>query len=169
VVEQEIAEMTDFIRRAESGDENTLSCLGLNFPRSLSPAYRAALVKMVLPWSRRTLALHHQGKAGLAPKFVEMEIAVLRLGDVGIVGMPCEPFCGIGRLIKENSPLPLAIPCGYTNASFGYVTDAPNTGDREYMSSFYRYTQYLPPYRKPAGNVLAREAVKTLKQFAKGK
>jgi hypothetical protein len=168
MVEQEIDEIKDFIRRAKSGDENTLSCVGLNFPRSLSPAYRAALVKMILPWSRRTLSLHKQGKADRSPKYVEMEVNVLRLGDVGIVGLPGEPFSGIGRLIKKNSPLPLAIPCGYTNFSFGYITDSPNTGDREYMSSFYRYTKYRPPYRKPAGDVLARQAVKTLKQFAKG-
>ncbi len=169
VVEREINEIKDFIRRAKAGDENTLSCVGLNFPRSLSPAYRAALVEMILPWSRRTLSLHKQGKAHLSPKYVEMEMAVLRLGDVGIVGMPCEAFSGIGRLIKRFSPLPLAIPCGYTNFSFGYVTDGPNTGDGEYMSSFYRYTQFRPPYRKPAGDVLAHQAVKTLKKFAKRK
>jgi len=168
-VEREIGEIRDFIRRANAGDENTLSCVGLNFPRSLSPAYRAALVKMILPWSQRTLSLHKQGKADRSPKTVEMEVAVLRLGDVGIVGLPGEPFCGIGRLIKKLSPLPLAIPCGYTNFSFGYITDAPNTGDREYMSSFYRYTKYRPPYRKPAGDVLARQAAKKLKQFTKGK
>ena len=43
----ELAEMDDFIRRAKSGDENTLSCAGQNFPRTLSPAHRAELVEMI--------------------------------------------------------------------------------------------------------------------------
>jgi hypothetical protein len=98
-----------------------------------------------------------------------MDVVVLRLGDVGIVGMPGEPFMEIGQQMKQNSPLPLLIPCGYTNFSFGYITDSSNTGEQEYMSSFYRYTKYRPRYRKPAGDVLASQAVKTLKQFAKGK
>jgi len=169
VLKKEIAEMEDFIHRAKRGDENTRFCVGLNFPHALSPAYRAALVEMILPWNQWALRLHHTGKADRTPKYVEMEIYVLRLGDVGIVGMPCEPFTGIGRLIKNHSPLPLTIPCGYTNASHGYVTDGPNTGDREYMSSFYRYTKFYPPYKKPAGDVLAHHAVKILKRFAKGK
>jgi hypothetical protein len=169
VLKKEVAEMEDFIRRAKQGDENTRFCAGLNFPHALSPRYRAALVEMILPWNYWALNLHNAGKEDRAPKYVEMEIYVLRLGDVGIVGMPCEPFTGIGRLIKDHSPLPLTIPCGYANASHGYVTDGPNTGDREYMSSFYRYTKFYPPYKKPAGDVLARYAVKTLKRFAKGK
>ncbi len=167
VLKKEIAEMEDFIRRAKQGDENTRSCVGLNFPHALSPAYRVKLVEMILPWNQWALNLHKAGKAGRTPKYVEMEIYVLRLGDVGIVGMPCEPFTGIGRLIKDHSPLPLTIPCGYVNGSHGYVTDSANTGDREYMSSFYRYTKFYPPYKKPAGDVLARYAVRILKRFAK--
>jgi hypothetical protein len=58
--------------------------------------------------------------------------------------------------------------CGYTNVSFGYVPDAPNTGDREYMSSFYRYTEFWPPYREPAGDALARAGVRMLEQITEG-
>ena len=90
---------------------------------------------------------------------------VLRVGDVGIVCMPCEPFQGVGRQIVRDSPLPLAIPVGYANSSYGYITDGANTGDREYMSRFYRYTRYRPPLRRPAGDVLARVGVKTLKSL----
>ena len=53
------------------------------------------------------------------------------------------------------------------NVSHGYITDAPNTGDREYMSSFYRYSDFRPPLQKPAGDVLADEAVRILTRFAK--
>jgi hypothetical protein len=167
VLKAEIAEMEDFIRRAKAGDDNTRECVGQNFPSELTPAYRAALVEMILPWSQWALDLRHQGKADSVPKFLEVDIQVLRLGDVGIVGMPFEPFQGIGRQIRAGSPLPLALPCGYTNISHGYLTDGPNTGDREYMSANYRYSKFRPPYAKPGGDVIATQALETLRRFVK--
>ncbi len=162
----EIAEMEDFIRRGAAGDEKTLHCVGLNFPTELTPSYRGKLVEAILPWSQWALKLHESGRANEVPKFLDVELYVIRIGDVGIVGMPFEPFQGIGRQIRANSPLPLAIPCGYTNNRYGYLTDSPNTGDREYMSSFYRYTKFRPPYKKPAGDVLAQQATEVLRRFA---
>lgn len=164
VLEAELAEMDDFIRRANDGDEDTLSCVGLNFPVDLSPKYRGRLIELVRPWNVWALEQHKSGSA--VPEFLDMEIAVLRLGDVGIVGIPCEPFQGIGRQIRAGSTLPLTIPCGYMNVSHGYITDGPNTGDGEYMSAFYRYTRYRPPLQKPAGDVIADRAVELLNQFA---
>lgn len=166
VLEAEIAEMHAFIRRAAAGHEDTLHCVGLNFPTELTPGYRGKLVERILPWNQWALALHQSGRADSVPKFLDVEIYVFRLGDVGIVGMPFEPFQGIGRQIRSRSPLPLAIPCGYANVSYSYLTDAPNTGDREYMSSNYRYTEFRPPYRKPAGDVLADRATDVFERFA---
>ena len=166
VLKAEIAEMEDFLRRAAAGDENTRECVGQNFPRELTPAYRGKLVEMILPWSRWALELHQSGRADTVAKFLEVDIQVLRVGDVGIVGMPFEPFQGIGRQIRAGSPLPLALPCGYTNLSYGYLTDGPNTGDREYMSANYRYSKFRPPYAKPAGDVIAVQALATLRRFA---
>ncbi len=161
----EIAEMEDYIRRAAAGDEDTLHCVGLNFPTELTPSYRGKLVERILPWNRWALQLHQSGRANSVPKFQKAEIHVIRIGDVGIVGMPFEPFQGIGRQIRARSPLPLAIPCGYTNVSYGYLTDGPNTGDREYMSAFYRYSEFRPPYQKPAGDVLADKATEVFERF----
>jgi hypothetical protein len=166
VLKAEIAEMEGFIKRATTGDENTRLCVGQNFPRELTPAYRGKLVEMILPWSRWALDLRQQDKADTVAKHLEVDIQVLRIGDVGIVGMPFEPFQGIGRRIREGSPLPLALPCGYTNISYGYLTDGPNTGDTEYMSANYRYSKFRPPYAKPGGDVIAIQALETLKRFA---
>jgi hypothetical protein len=166
VLRGELEEMDDFIRRAESGDQDTLFCVGLNFPRALTPEYRARLVELIRPWNRWALDLHEQGRAGSVAKHLALEIAVIRLGDVGIVGMPCEPFQGIGRQFRTRCPLPIGIPCAYMNAGFGYITDGPNTGDREYMSAFYRYTKFRPPLEKPAGDVMAARAVEVLTRFA---
>lgn len=166
VLDAELEEMDDFIRRAKSGDENTMSCVGLNFPRALSPAYRASLIDLLRPWNVWALELHERGQAAAAAEYLEMEITVIRLGDVGIAGLPCEPFQGIGRQIRRGSPMPLTIPCGYMNVSHGYITDSENTGDREYMSSHYRYTRFRPPLRKPAGDLVADQVVGILNWFA---
>ena len=163
----ELKEMDDFILRANAGDENTLSCVGLNFPRALTPAYRARLVELVRQWNRWALELYEHGKSNSVEKHLDLEIAVIRIGDVGIVGMCGEAFQGIGRQIRNKTPLPIAIPCAYMNGSHGYITDGPNTGDREYMSAFYRYTRFRPPLMKPAGDVMADKASDILGRFAR--
>lgn len=163
----EINEMREFLRRTDAGSEDTLSCVGLNFPTALSPEYRGELVRLILPWNEWALARHESKEAGSLPQSLDLPLYVLRLGDVAVVGMPCEPFLGIGRRMRNLSPLPLTIPCGYTNGSHGYVTDSANTGDREYMSAFYRYTKFRPPFAKPAGDVMADRAVEILQAFGK--
>jgi hypothetical protein len=162
---RDLRELDDFMARAEQGDENTIECVGLNFPRALSPVYRGKLVLPVRAWVRWALDVREGGALGDVPTRVDIPVHALRVGDVGIVGLPCEAFLGIGRQVKASTPLPVTVTCGYVNASCGYVTDAPNTGDREYMSSFCRYTEYWPPYRRPAGDVLARTGVRMLREM----
>jgi hypothetical protein len=166
VLVAELKEMDDFIERAKSGDDDTLFCVGQNYPDSLSPPFRIGLVDMVRRWNVWALELHESGQADSVATELGVEIAVIRIGDVGIVGMSCEPFQEIGRQIRRASPLPLSIPCGYTNVSHGYITDSGNTGDQEYMSAHYRYTKFRPPLKKPAGDLLAEQAVHILKRFA---
>ncbi len=163
----ELNEMDDFIRRANAGDEDTLLCVGQNYPESLSPPFRVGLVEMLRRWNVWALELHDSGRADSVATELGVEVAVIRFGDVGIVGMSCEPFQEIGRQIRRASPLPLSIPCGYTNVSHGYITDSGNTGDQQYMSAHYRYTKFRPPLQKPAGDLLAEHAIRTLKQFTK--
>ncbi len=170
---QELAEIDDFIRRASAGDENTLSCVGMNFPRDLSPQFRGSrLVKPLREWTVWALDQRRNNRADAVPTRMPLEVFVLRVGDVGVVAMPCEPFQGIGRQMRKLSRMPLTIPCGYINYSVGYITDSANTGDREYMSAFYRYSaqakfhsKAIPPYQKPAGDVIAVEAARLLNGF----
>src|SRR5690606_27132259 len=49
-LERSLAEIDDFIERGKAGDENTLHCVGMNFPRALTPAYRATLILGVRDW-----------------------------------------------------------------------------------------------------------------------
>lgn len=165
VLANELNEMDDFIRRAGAGDDDTRDCVGLNFPEALSPAFRARMVELIRPWNAWALDLYQSGREESVAKQLEMDVSVLRIGDVGIVAMPCEPFQKIGQQIRRASPLPVAIPCGYANVSHGYIPDSSNVGDQEYMSSHHRYTRFRPPLKTPAGDVLAEAAVRILGQM----
>lgn len=171
---RELDEIDDFIRRARAGDENTISCVGLNFPHDLSPAYRAGLVERIRYWTAWALEQQRAGTSAQLPPFMPIDMWIFRVGDVGVVGMPCEPFQGIGREIRAESPLPLVIPCGYTNYTIGYIPDGANVGDTEYMSSFHRYTaspdksiRPRPPYARPGGSVMAHEAIRVFGEMVK--
>ena len=165
-LQHSIADMESFISRCQKDDPNMLECQGLNFPANMTPRYRAALVNPLLRWARWAEGFHENGRIPTAPTGVGVEVTVLRLGDVGIVGLPCEPFSAIGRSIKAHSPCPLTIPCGYLNDDFlAYIPDSGNNGDKEYQSAFYRYTTSLLPYAQPAGDLLAQKAVSMLTEL----
>lgn len=171
---KDLAEIQDFIKRAKAGDEDTLACAGLNFPRALSPQYRAGLVDRVRMWTEWALEQRLSQQESSLPPVMPVELWVLRVGDIGFVAMPCEPFLGIGRLMRQECQLPLTIPCGYTNYSIGYIPDGANIGGREYMSSFHRYSATAnknirprPPLKIPGGDVMALKGAEILNQMAK--
>lgn len=166
-LERDLASINDFIRRGRAGDENTLECVGMNFPKALTPPYRAALVEMVRPWYVWAV---DQRRSGLADSLVRghpIQIVVARIGDVGYVGMPFEPFVKIGLRIKRDAALPVVMPSGYTDGSHGYIPDASACNDREYMGGFFRYMPMRLPYAAPGGEAVAEVAVPILADFAR--
>jgi hypothetical protein len=62
----------------------------------------------------------------------------------------------------------LTIACAYANLTHGYIPDGPNVGDREYMSSFHRYTRFRPPFARPAGDAMALRGVEALERMTRG-
>lgn len=163
-LEAQIADMQSFLERCGADDEpGTRVCQGLNFPRKMSPNYRGELVRPLLRWAEWALSLHDAADRDAIPRAAEFEVASARIGDVGLVGLSCEPFDAIGRLIKSKSPTMLTLPCGYMHDTcLAYVPNAGNNGDKEYMSAFYRYTTTLLPYAQPAGDRLAEAGVNLL-------
>jgi hypothetical protein len=159
-----------FIARGRAGDEDTLECVGMNFPRALTPPYRARLVEMVRPWYEWALQVRRDGATDRLPKALPVGISVVRIGDVGLVAMPFEPFVRTGLKLKREAPLPCVLPCGYAGgfsggAKCGYIPDASAADDREYMGGFFRYTRRNPPYAAPAGDAAAAAAVQALREI----
>jgi len=157
----------DYLRRVAAGDENLLTCLGINAARSMSLAYRMKVVEPYRRWIGWALRFHTENRLGHAPRGVPATVGAFRIGEIGLVGLPCEPLLGLGRQIRAGSRLPLTIPVGYMNDNIGYVPDGPNVGDTEFSSAFYRYTAEFLPYRKPAGDLLARAGLQALRQIGR--
>jgi neutral ceramidase len=55
------------------------------------------------------------------PDTVTIMLQVIRIGDVAIVGMPCEVFTDIGLEIKKNSPFPITCVVSLANGYYGYL------------------------------------------------
>lgn len=166
-LEKSLAEIDDFVVRANAGDENTLRAVGMNFPRALTPPYRANLVLGVRNWYIWAIDQHRQNLLHTLPSRVPINVFTARFGDVGFVGLPYEVFVKTGLKIKREAHLPMVLAGGYTNGTQGYIPDASAADDREYMSGYFRYRQNIPPYKAPAGDSAAELAIRELNRFAK--
>ncbi len=116
-----------------------------------------------LPEARRISALHAAGKddqipftgmmlttvvaeAGRmlrlenGPDRFTMPLTGIAIGNVALLGIPGEPFNGIGRGIKEAEGWDLVLPCCLTNGSEGYfpMEDAYVEGGYEARSSDFK-------------------------------
>lgn len=180
-LQRDLESMDDFIARGNAGDENTMRCVGMNFPKALTPPYRAKLVDLVRPWYVWALEQHKTKNLKNIPRYLPVQIVVARFGDVGFVGLPFEAFVQTGLKIKRESSLPVVLTCGYTDGKFGYIPDASGVDDREYMSGYFRYldgkkevrdaknkpfeSQFIPPYKAPGADACAEVAIRKLDAF----
>jgi len=55
------------------------------------------------------------------PKTVPLLIQALRIGDLGIVGIPCEVFAELGLQLKKESPFPATFTIELANGYNGYL------------------------------------------------
>ena len=71
------------------------------------------------------------------PEFYEMKFTCLRFGDIAFVGLPGEPFTGLGRQIISASPFGTTVVCCLTNGGGYYypTTAAYDEGGYEAGSS----------------------------------
>ena len=103
-LEARFAATEEFLKRCDEGDdEGTLGCDGLNFPKNMTVPYRRELIEPVRKWLTWALSLHEPEHQHEVPREIKLRTIVLRIEDVGIVGLPCEPLLGVGRRIKKNA------------------------------------------------------------------
>lgn len=74
------------------------------------------------------------------PDAFDMELSGLRIGPVAFVGIPGEPFNGIGKGIKAVGTHRMILPLCLTNGSEGYfpMQDAYDEGGYEARSSYFK-------------------------------
>ncbi len=96
--------------------------------------YEGMMVTTVVAEARRMLRLEN------GPAVRTMALSGLRIGDVALIGIPGEPFTGIGIGMKEAEGYGLIMPMCLTNGSYGYfpMQDSYDEGGYEARSSNFR-------------------------------
>ena len=74
------------------------------------------------------------------PETFPLGLSAVTIGPVALLGIPGEPFNGIGRGIKEAAGWEVVMPCCLTNGSEGYfpMQDSYDEGGYEARSSRYK-------------------------------
>lgn len=82
----------------------------------------------------RMLRLEH------GPEAFPMLLNSIAIGNVALMGIPCQPFNATGCSIKELARLDLVIPCSQTNGAEGYypMQDVYDEGEYEAVSSPFK-------------------------------
>lgn len=103
---------------------------------------------------------HHILRTAALPERLPTWAQALRVGDLGVVGIPGEPFVELGLEIKRRSPFPQTCVIELANDTVGYLPTrkAFGEGGYEVVSS---------PYAPGAGEQLVEAAVKLLEGLQK--
>lgn len=96
--------------------------------------FTGMMLTTVVAEADRMLRLEH------GPEKFEMELSAIAIGDVALIGIPGEPFNGIGKALKEAEGWGMIIPTCLTNGHQGYfpMMDAYREGGYEARSSNFR-------------------------------
>ena len=96
--------------------------------------YQGMMLTTVIAEAERMLRLEH------GPTFFTLPISVVKIGKIAFVGLPGEPFTGVGRAIKETEGFDLVFPCCCTNDFAGYfpMAEAYEEGGYESRSSIFK-------------------------------
>ena len=96
--------------------------------------YEGMMLTTKVAEAARKIQLEH------GPESFDMVLSGLSVGEVAFVGIPGEPFTGIGRGIKEGEGFALIMPACCTNGAQGYfpMKEAYDEGGYEAGSSKFR-------------------------------
>lgn len=93
--------------------------------------YTGMMLTTVVAEAARMIRLEH------GPEYFDMTLSGIAIGDVVLVGIPGEPFTGIGRKLKETEGCELVIPVCLVNGRNGYfpMKEAYDEGGYEARAS----------------------------------
>lgn len=96
--------------------------------------YEGMMLTTVVAEAARMIELEN------GPEYFDMELSAITIGDVAFIGIPGEPFTGIGRALKDIEGWELVIPTCLTNGEDGYfpMKEAYDEGGYEARSSVFR-------------------------------
>ncbi len=88
------------------------------------------------------------------------EIMALRLGPIGLVGMPGEIFVELARELQHEAPLDLVRLIGLSNGGMGYIPTSKAFGEGGYETG-YRSARYQPE----TGHQWVQSALKLMRKL----
>ena len=93
--------------------------------------YKGMMLTTVVAEALRMVRLEN------GPEAFEMPLTGIALGPIAFIGIPGEPFTGIGLGLKESEAFELVLPTCLTNGSEGYfpMKEAYDEGGYEAKSS----------------------------------
>jgi hypothetical protein len=96
--------------------------------------YKGMMLTTMMADAGRKIRLEH------GPEFFPMNLTAIKIGPVAFMGIPGEPFTGIGMGLKEAKGFKMVCPTCLTNGSRGYfpMKDSYDEGGYEARSSSYK-------------------------------
>ena len=91
----------------------------LEWAKVISKEYRAGESMAKYPPHTATKA-ERMIRCSMGPETDSLPVSAIRIGPAVFVGLPGEPFNGIGLGLKENSPFEVTLPCCLVNGGQGY-------------------------------------------------
>ena len=55
------------------------------------------------------------------PDYYDVRLSAVAIGNIAMIGLPCEPFTALGVALKQAPGWDLVLPCCLTNGHWGYV------------------------------------------------
>lgn len=114
--------------------------------------FKGMMLTTVVAEAERMIALEH------GPEAFDMIMGAVAVGDVVFLGIPGEPFTGIGLAVKQAPGWKLVMPCCNTDTKEGYfpMNDAYEEGGYEARGS---------RFRAGVSDVIIREGLAALAQL----
>ena len=118
---QQVARAREYARLHREGRDDQIPFRGMELTTAVAEA-------------ERMLRLEH------GPKQFEMALSAVAVGEVALVGMPGEPFTGIGRALKQAPGWRMVMPLCIANGYEGYfpMREAYDEGGYEARSSIFK-------------------------------